>query len=389
MAFQLPVSGFVFWPVGTGDSTTIVVDDTTAVLQVDLHHLSKAEDDDEVHVPIVDELVRLLPKRDGRPYLAGFALTHPDKDHVLGFTDLLERVDIGQIWHTPRIFREYEKDLCDDAAAFKEEVERRRDVTMRKGDDTPSGDRVLVIGHDDVFAEGKYVGFPGIWRAFPGKCYSDLDGTDHGDAFQAFIHAPFKDGVGGARNETSLALHVTVQNDGGEGRILLFGDLSYPNLRRILDKTKEKNRKDRLDCSALLAPHHCSKSAMYFKGEDEDDASLKQDIMDDFDEALGHDGRVIASCDDAFSDQKEKNPPHLKARRRYEEIVADGYFICTHQYGGPISFRVDVAGCTLEKAEATQAKNAHNVGRLTPADAIRSARGRTAPPTQEVGFGRA
>ena len=81
--FRTPPSGFVFWPVGTGDSTTVVVDKTDAVFQVDLHHLSKSEDDDEVHVPIVDELVRLLPKKDGRPYLAGFALTHPDKDHIL------------------------------------------------------------------------------------------------------------------------------------------------------------------------------------------------------------------------------------------------------------------------------------------------------------------
>lgn len=263
MAFALPSSGFVFWPVGTGDSTTVVLDEDDAVLQVDLHHLSKSENDDEVHVPIVDELVRLLPKRNGRPYLAGFALTHPDRDHVLGFEDLLDRVDIGQIWHTPRIFREYTEDLCEDACAFKKEVERRREVTMKKGDDTPSLDHVLVIGHDDVFASGKYKGFPERWRAFPGNPYSELDGTDHGDAFEAFIHAPFKHDIADERNETSLALHVTVRNDGGEGRALMLGDLGYPSLRRVVDKTKERDRQDRLDCDILLAPHHCSKGTMY------------------------------------------------------------------------------------------------------------------------------
>ena len=388
MAFELPESGFVLWPVGTGDSTTVVVNKSEAVFQVDLHHLTKSEDDDEVYVPIVDELVRLLPKRNGRPYLAAFGLTHPDKDHILGFAELLERVDIGQIWHTPRIFREYGKDLCEDAKAFKQEVERRREVAMKKGDDTPSGDRVLVIGHDDIFAEGKYKGFPERWRAFPGKCYSELDGKDHGDAFQAFIHAPFKDGSAGERNETSLALHITVQNDGGEGRILLLGDLSYPSLRRVIDKTKEKGKQHRLDCEALLAPHHCSKGTMYWQEEGDNEAVLKQDIMDDFEEALDPDGHVIASCNDDFSDEKGKNPPHLKARKRYEEIVADGHFVCTHEYGAPVSFLVDGQGCSLEEAETTKSQDVKNTSALTAADAVRAARGSDVPPTKEVGFGR-
>lgn len=388
MTFQLPPSGLVFWPVGTGDCTTIVVDSNSVVFQVDLHHLSKADDDDEVHVPIVDELVRLLPKRNGSPYLAGFALTHPDKDHVLGFAELLERVDIGQIWHTPRIFREYRVDLCEDACAFKEEVERRRAVTMRRGDQTGSGDRVLVIGHDDIFADGKYANFPERWRAFPGKCYSDLDGTNHGDALQVFIHAPFKDGSAGERNETSLALHVSVQHDGGEGHVLLLGDLSYPSLRRVIDKTKEKARQHRLDCEVLLAPHHCSKGTMYWMDEDEHEAILKQDILDEFEGLLCEGGLVIASCDEAFSDEKGKNPPHLKARYRYEEIVSDGHFLCTHEYGAPISFRVGAEGFTLEEAETAGTQDERNTPKQTAADAVRAARGTSAPPTQEVGFGR-
>ena len=40
--FELPEQGFVFWPVGTGNSTTIMVDDET-VMQVDLHHMSASD----------------------------------------------------------------------------------------------------------------------------------------------------------------------------------------------------------------------------------------------------------------------------------------------------------------------------------------------------------
>jgi len=46
MAFKLPAVGYVFWPVGTGDSTSVCIDDET-VMQVDLHNLVVADDDDD------------------------------------------------------------------------------------------------------------------------------------------------------------------------------------------------------------------------------------------------------------------------------------------------------------------------------------------------------
>ena len=107
--FTLPKRGIVFWPVGVGDSTTVVVDQET-IFQVDLHHLGAAEDDDDPRTPIVDRLLKLLPKRDGKPYLAGFAATHLDEDHILGFAKLLdEKVTIGDLWFTPRIFRDVDE----------------------------------------------------------------------------------------------------------------------------------------------------------------------------------------------------------------------------------------------------------------------------------------
>lgn len=73
--------------MGTGDSTTIVVKENEIVFQLDLHHLEKSEDSDDPAWPIVDTLVPLLPTKNGKPYLSVFALTHPDKDHVLDFVN--------------------------------------------------------------------------------------------------------------------------------------------------------------------------------------------------------------------------------------------------------------------------------------------------------------
>jgi hypothetical protein len=40
-----PRRGFIFWPVGTGDSTTIVVDQKEGmILQIDLRHMECASD---------------------------------------------------------------------------------------------------------------------------------------------------------------------------------------------------------------------------------------------------------------------------------------------------------------------------------------------------------
>jgi hypothetical protein len=76
----------MFWPVGTGDSTTIAVDDRH-IVQVDLRDMAQADLDGAVVSPVVDELAASLPKRKGRPYLAVFVLTHADQDHCCGFAD--------------------------------------------------------------------------------------------------------------------------------------------------------------------------------------------------------------------------------------------------------------------------------------------------------------
>ena len=152
MSFELPSRGLVFWPVENGDSTTVVIDSDTH-LQVDLDHLEKAEDDDEAAWPVIDELVERLPKVDGRPYLSAFALTHPDRDHCRGFERLLDEVDIGELWFTPRIFREYTEDLSDHAEAFKKEAERRVEKTIEaEGGDPGAGDRVRIFGYSDILS---------------------------------------------------------------------------------------------------------------------------------------------------------------------------------------------------------------------------------------------
>jgi hypothetical protein len=186
------VSGpsFVFWPVGCGDSTTIVVSNDE-VVQIDINDKVMAAEKGNEHIPIVDELVEKLPKRGGKPYLSVFALTHPDLDHCRGFKDLLERVTIGEIWHTPRIFREHAGDLSDDAKAFRNEARRRAGLMIAAGGDAGAGNRVRIIGYSNLFQPGeRYFGFPMDFYTRPGQAIKRLDGIEAGNRFHAFVSMP-------------------------------------------------------------------------------------------------------------------------------------------------------------------------------------------------------
>jgi hypothetical protein len=438
-----PRRGIMFWPVGTGDSTTIVVDDDH-VIQVDLHDMAQADLDGAVVTPVVDELAACLPKRSGRPYLAVFVLTHADQDHCRGFADLLEAVTIGELWATPRLWREYEDAdavICTDARAFQEEAKRRVCATrtaVGRGERPASGDRILVVGYDSDREEHAYADLPAEYLTGPGHTVTNLDGEDMSTVFEAFIHAPFADDCAAARNETSLALQVTLKDPAGsDGRVLLLGDLAHDTITKIVTYSEEHQREDRLAWDVLLAPHHCSQHVMYQDGE------LQQDILDAFERhAREHAVIVASSMPVPARNDPGDNPPHAKAKDRYLQIVDDaGHFICTQEWPDldqptPVIFGLGADGLTLldpsvlddhERALSRAAKAAGERAlpdaaptgvlimlalaaaaglarwlksrRVAPSQdqepgldraqrAVTAARGRDAAPRQPVGFGR-
>ena len=330
MSFELPERGLVFWPVENGDSTTVVIDSDTH-LQVDLNHLDKAEDDDDPAWAVINELVDRLPKVNDRPYLSTFALTHPDQDHCRGFEKLLEKVDIGELWFTPRIFGEYTKDLCDDAKAFKKEAKRRVKKTIGTKGDPGSGDRVRVFGYSEILEEDDFKDFPQDRLTVPGNELSMIDDKDMKDEFRVFVHAPFKDDDAGDRNDTSLGMQLTLYDGSKKLRALLLGDLSYPIVKRIFGVSESED----LAWNVLLAPHHCSKAVMYWKDEGEDKEKLKKHIVDEMDKASQTPNRVVSSSKTVPSSNKAgDNPPHAKAKKQYETITTS--FLCTMDQDDPI-----------------------------------------------------
>lgn len=377
--FKLPDHGFVFWPVGSGDSTTIAID-VEHHMQVDIRQMDGSTDENDPHAPVVDVLKHVLPKVGGKPYLATFVLTHPDQDHCQGFIELLESVKIGEIWFSPRVFREFDKDLCDDAQVFKDEAERR--VKEAINGNTESGDRVRIIGYSELLEEDEFRGFPEDLLTIPGTVITEIDGDDLAGDFRAFVHAPFKDSPAAARNNSSIALHVTLGSGSTACRAMLLGDLANATLNLIFSRSEDED----LAWEVFLAPHHCSKSVMYVPDEDGNE-TLDQNLLDQIEAAANGCRYIVSSSDPVPSSNKPgDNPPHAIAKSRYEEIVEDGHFVCTQEFPSedepePIVIALLESGCDLRGDSSTR------VSRSTVTDAVSDARGTAAPPAQHVGFG--
>ena len=323
MAYSLPERGFVFWPVGTGDSTSIILNEDNWI-QVDLNQTA-AEDG---KVSIIDELIENLPQKDNKPYLAVFALTHPDEDHCKGFEEFLDKVTIGEIWFTPRTFENHE-DLCEDATAFQEEALRRIEKISASGNDTSSGDKAKIIGFHESIQE-QFPDFPDEQLVVPGNYIEDYDGNKIlEDELKIFIHAPLKEAIEEDRNNTSLAMQVSLNDGDSWSKALLFGDLAYLRIAKIFEITEENDNEDALEWNILLAPHHCSKSVMYH--EDENGVEkYKSEIIDKLKKYQDGEGIIVSSSEKVpASNDKGDNPPHAKAKAKYLDIVDNDDFVCT------------------------------------------------------------
>lgn len=377
---DLPQVGLVAWYVGAGDSFTLLLgkhgNGVELVAQVDLNHLTAGEDDDDPHVPVIDQLVEILPVVDGRPYLAVFTLTHPDQDHCRGFAKLLDEVLIGELWVTPRIFEEYKSDLCDDATKFREEADRRLPL-MCKGD-AASGDRIRVVGGEELFDSKPYSDLPDDARSPVGSDTTVLDGQDAEGTITATFLGPLEVDADTDRNDTSLAMRVALTAGDCEQRILFLGDLAHESLGELLKEADSAT----LEFDVLIAPHHCSKRALF--DENGDEAS---EVTDGLKQSAADDAWVVASSPPIpAKDTDGADPPHRVAWDKYEEIFGADNQVCTGEHGNekdpdPVVFEVGGATCGYVKPSTAAALAAAPLVKASSAARPRSR------PTERRGYG--
>ncbi len=159
--------------------------------------------------------------------------------------------------------------------------------------------------------------------------------------------------------------------------------MNYPILKRIFEMSEEQD----LAWNILLAPHHCSKSVMYWQDEGQKDETLRQDILDAFEKHMLSPGYIVSSSEPIPArNESGDNPPHAKAKRRYLEI-GPNEFLCTQEHPNtrapvPIVFSLTANGLEyLAPAPASRPASA-SLGA-----AVAAARGSKETPRDTVGFG--
>lgn len=358
-----------YFPVGNGDTSLIKLSDGTTFI-IDLNVTEAASDEDDptrydVHAHLLKEA---RSDADQRPHINGYLLSHPDQDHVRGFSAVFYtgdprkysdrdkkagRIIIDELWFAPRVFSPWEeKDLSDDAKAFKKEAERRIAVYRRdKAEAAKPGNRIRIIGYTD---NPELKGLEPL-IVVPGSSINAINGSTKKD-FSFFVHAPFKgdtDDEDEGRNETSIVLQARFTVDGEEGAALAIfgGDAPCAVWEKIIDKSDEAT----LTWDLFLAPHHCSWT--FFSELPSEENTPSEKILDFLKKRKRKGAFIIASSKPIKDD--DDNPPHYQAAELYRSVVGKDRFFCTGEHPNekepvPLYFRMTKNG--PQKDEPSKAK---------------------------------
>jgi len=331
-----------YFPVSNGDTSLVMLTDGTLFV-IDLNVTEAAGDEEDpsrydVHAHLLKEA---RTDKDARPHVDAFLLSHPDQDHIRGFSAIFftgdpakyakkdkeaGRIVADELWFAPRIFAPWEgKELSADAKAFRKEADRRIELYTRGGEERNSpGNRIRIIGYTD---NPDLKGLEAIVTV-PGNSISLINGIIRPN-FSFFVHAPFRkdtDDKWQIRNDTSIVLQARFNVDGEEGAALAFfgGDTGCAIWEEIIEKSKAST----LAWDLFLAPHHCSWT--FFSELSSEENTPSERILSFLEEGKREGAIVVASSKPIKDD--DDNPPHYNAAILYKEKVGKDRFFCTSEY---------------------------------------------------------
>jgi len=355
--WELPSRGVVFWPVGNGDSTTIVVDEDT-VIQVDLCQYDESREDDDPRVPVVDRLAEVLPRADDgkTPRLTVLAISHHDRDHCSGFDEMCgDGFQVDEMWLTLRSFVEDKNGdgLSAEGQMVYDEAKRRRDVEITASTNNkraPVGDRLRIIGREDLLNDDDWKDFPVGLVTRAGNLIPCINDEDRSDVIDVFIHTPFHEPEGDDdRNSSSLGMRVTLKDGDCERKFLLLGDLDHAKVEAFVEKSIDRGNEEHLPWDYLLAPHHGSRNAVMEKKNG--NTWVKADAYADLEKHMEAGAQIIISArsiDDVGSE--DTDPPHQEAIDAYKEMAGTDKVLLTADYAKgndsePVVIEVTTESC--------------------------------------------
>lgn len=329
--------------VGNGDA--IFIEARGKRILTDVNHRAACEDDDEM--PDIAGPIREACVDD---HLHLFVLTHPDQDHLRGFTDLFHvgppgshepnpkegepKIIVDEMWCSP-----YAADCAyetDCSRPVLEEIKRRK-ALVGKPEATIAGNRLRILDTSKTKGE----------RFADGIAWELLAPTLQ----EAKIPKAKEGEPQPSSNPSSLVIRWAITMEDKDNYVLLGGDSPVEVWERIWADNKE--RCGRLAWHILVSPHHTSRYALGRKDE-KGVFRFSDDAISALSQQQGL-GRVVSSSKKIV--QNDDDPPSWAAKQKYLEILAAGKavdeavkrrFLCTGEYDdgkpGHVPFRFTRSG---------------------------------------------
>ena len=360
----------IFYPVGNGDTTQIVLAKGRRVL-FDFCHRDKAEDADTPEIDLKARLKEDL-KAANRDYFDVVAFTHADRDHIRGSTDFFElqhakkyhgdgRIKIRELWVPAAMLLEE----ADNDHQTEEYVLLRQEARHR----LLEGKDILVFSKPQALADWLEPLLKARGESASARDHLFIDAgtivpgfTLTKDGVEFFCHSPFIkhcDDGDIIRNSAALVFNVRFNADGSTYDYLEVGDAEYGDLEDIVSTTRYHKNEDRLAWDLFNIPHHCSYRALNEdKGKDETvPTPLVKELL-----LMGKSDAYIVSCSKPVPDVKDSyeqvQPPHIQARKAYERYlkeVSGRKFLVTMEEPNankpePIIFEIGGGGVTWKRS---------------------------------------
>lgn len=364
----------IFYPVGNGDTTQIVMSAGRRVL-FDFRHTGKAEDSDEPEIDLKAHLKEELDNA-GRDYFDVVAFTHADLDHIQGSTDFFElqhakkyqgegRIKINELWvPAAMLLEEADNDHQQEESILLRQEARHR---LLEGKD------ILVFSKPQALADWLEPRLKERGESASARDHLFIDaGTIvpgfslESDDVEFFCHSPFIkhcDEGDIIRNRASLVFNVRFRANGEHYDYLEVGDATWEDIEDIVNITKYHKNEDRLAWDLYNIPHHCSYLALNEDGQKGDKETEPKSLVKELLLAGKQDAYIISSSKpipDIKESYDQVQPPHIQARNTYEKYLRElggRKFLVTMEEPNankpePIVFEVSSGGVTWKRSVA-------------------------------------
>lgn len=362
----------IFYPVGNGDTSQIILDNFRRVL-FDFCHRDKAEDEDTPEIDLKAQLRREL-KEAKRDNFDVVAFTHADKDHIQGSTQFFwlqhankyqgnDRIKIKELWVPAAMVIESASndEQSDEFVILRQEARYR----LLEGRD------ILVFSKPKELRDWLE---PALKERGEKPNARDHLFVDAGtlvpgfnlvsDKVEFFCHSPFIEHCDGGeivRNSAALIFNVRLQSGAEIFDYLEVGDAEWSDIEKIVTKTRKHKNADRLKWDLFNIPHHCSYKALSDEKGDKETVPkpLVKELL-----LAGRKGAYEVSCSNTIPDSKDAYdqtlPPHIQARKAYEkhlgEIGGRRFLVTMEEPNAanpkPLTFEFTSDGLSLKKTSS-------------------------------------